>query len=229
MAVDREVSREATLPAFAISIAELELIWSKLDSLFDERGLLFISTLSIELPNETLRFQSLEDLRNHKFVVPRAKSFYLHLRFGRRSVIVSSSGTFGVPGRVAVTAETEMWCAAAQEAVLSVISQHKVWHHWVHPNLPVVLLVITLFSGTAVNSYLKAADPQYQWMLTLGYVATVMSLILLVFGRNWLLPFTTLCLTQHESFIRKHQPELTLFLALLGTVFTVLGTLKGCT
>lgn len=229
MALDREVSREATLPAFSISIAELELVWSKLKTLFDETEPLFVSTASIELPNETLRFQSLEDLRNHTFVVPRAKSFYLYLRYGRRSVFFSSSGTFGLPGKVATTAETEMWCAAAQEAVFSVVSQHKVWHHWVHPNAPLVLLLITLVFWKAFESYSQAADPRYQGILMLGYFATVVFLLLLVFGRNQVLPLTTLRLTQHESFLRKHELEIKIALASIVAVATVLGPLKGCT
>lgn len=49
----REVERERKLPAYSIEITELEILWEKLTSLFDDRDNVF-GTIDIFLEKEKL-------------------------------------------------------------------------------------------------------------------------------------------------------------------------------
>ena len=76
--VKKVVQRERKLPAFSLSIGELEALWSRLTALFDDPADIYAS-FQIRLPLEQLEFSNPEELRQYPHLPSRVTNFHIRL------------------------------------------------------------------------------------------------------------------------------------------------------
>jgi hypothetical protein len=60
----REVEREIRLPAFALTLGELELLWKRIRELFDD-DIACTEEIALAFPSERIRFDSFEELKGY--------------------------------------------------------------------------------------------------------------------------------------------------------------------
>lgn len=58
----KQVNRKRKLPAFSLSIGELEVLWSRLKKLFDDPADIY-ARIDFRLPSEQLEFANFEELK----------------------------------------------------------------------------------------------------------------------------------------------------------------------
>lgn len=215
----REVERTKKMPSFSITVGELEELWNRLTSLW-ESDLTYCS-LDIELASEWLEFSSISELRDYANMPDRITKFSMSFsgdgnRISMRSGVLNDTNII-----VRATSDSEAWCAGAIETIYSYLNTYKKWYSWFNvapigwflfffgniPNIAWVILPKDALSTTAIVAWLAA-------LITIG--------ILYVF-RGKLFPGSILQVRESEGFIRKNSAELSLAIALLSLIATILG------
>lgn len=217
----REVQRERKIPAFSISVGELEVLRNKLASLFARPEEVYCS-INIELSNETLEFRNIEELKEYSELKGVIAKFSFVLSQDGRRVWVGRN-FFESQACVRATAETEGWCAAATETVCSFLQSYKLWYHWFIPlpfwwmlllfNIPNIGLVFPSFSiSKAVSASL--------------FITLIPFLFIYLF-RNKLFPSSVLRVKNEENFISRHTAQLSLLIAVITLLVTLVRTYFG--
>jgi hypothetical protein len=217
----REVERKKKLPAFSFGIGELEILWGRLLALFDSSETVHCN-IEIKLPSENLKFESIEELKRYTQLRGRITKFSLWLSQGGRRVLITSSYSFGFPPEVSATAETERWCAGAIETVFSFVQSNRLWYHW-FVSVPFgVIFYLFLFIPFTALMFLPKGQSLDKTLLT-GWIGIVITLGILYFAKTILLPSSVLRVTQEEGFIRRYAAELSLIIAIITAILTVIG------
>lgn len=218
----RQVRREANLPSFSLGIAELSLIWERLDALFVNVRDKAIY-LDVEFDDEKLTFDDLSELTSAKFTETKSTDFTLHCHGADHSLHLYTALHAGSQPKLVVTSESEAWAAGAREVVLSAINQNRVWHYWLRPKLVAALLFLAMLGSVATTSFMSTRKLPGFGPVAAGLAAVLLILALLYFARRRFLPMATLRLVPHESFWRRYSVELTLALAFLSVLLTAYG------
>lgn len=74
----KEVNRERKLPAFSLSIGELEALGSHLTALIDDPADI-LASIQIRLPLEQLEFANTAELRQYPHLPSRVMNFHIRL------------------------------------------------------------------------------------------------------------------------------------------------------
>ena len=218
----REIRRETDLPPFDLGLPELELLWIRLESLFENCE--YISkSLDMEFTDEKLSFDSIEEIQAEKFSHNSSVSFNIYFSGSGRRIHLRTPSMPGSPAKLIVTAESEIWAAGVREVVLTVINQNKAWHHWVRPKLISGMLLLGMLATTVSTTYMEARNLTVEKSAVAGVAGTLAVLALLFFGRQRILPIARLRLKTSESLWRKYSVELTLLLALVSALLTAYG------
>jgi hypothetical protein len=122
----REVQREVQLSAFNLDRGDVELIWRRIAELF-EGGKPTKATISLSFRSERLTFDSLAELAEYRGLRGSVTQFSIEMRHGQRSVALTSGGLFSRTPSIKAEGESDVWCAAAIEAVAHVVNQRRVW------------------------------------------------------------------------------------------------------
>jgi hypothetical protein len=232
--VKKEVSRERELPAFSLSISELEALWSRLTKLFNDSAHLY-TTVEIELPLQKLKFENLEELKEYKHLPSRVTNFDIWLsQEERRITIGSHQRRWGSRATVRATAEAEAWCAGAIETVFSFVQSYKLWYGW-FLSKPVFLALNLMAVAPAVammatGGHLERVHPflnEHLAVVTIGWPGAVYSLVLLWLANNRLLPSAVIRMSDSEGFFRKHATELQTASFLIAAVVAILTFIWG--
>lgn len=218
----REVERQRRLPAFSLSIGELEALVDRLLALFDDPSRVDL-TIDIQLPSEQLQFSSVEELREYKSLPPQLTSFSLWLsRAGRRVWFRSARSPFS-PAEVSAKAESEAWCAGAIDTAHSFVAARKLWYHW-FVSAPIGWLLFGLGNLPTVALALLPSGYTFGRVVLFAWVGVFLALFLLYFGREKVFPSGLIRLRESDGgFVRKHVAELSLAIALVSAVLTVVG------
>lgn len=219
--MNRHVERRRNLPAFSIGLGELEVLWNRMIAVFgpgDPDGAL----IKISLRSEALEFRTPDELRNYAELKGRVTKFSLHFYQGRRILNVFPGSLVNPVPSVFAQGETEAWSAGAVEVVYSFLRSHRLWYHWfVSSPMAVLIFVVTLSSSAAL--VLLPKSPAFPRWIVLAWFSTLIVFNLLYLARAILLPSSVLRITNEESFVRRHIAELSLVVALLSVVLTVVG------
>jgi hypothetical protein len=119
--MQRQVERKRQLPAFTLSLGELEVLWSRVIERFDASADVYAS-ITINLPLETLSFSNPEELRQYSALPSVITNFRIYFSDSlRRNISISSglSSSWQTRYSVRAAAESEAWCAGAVETVAS--------------------------------------------------------------------------------------------------------------
>lgn len=219
--MNRYVERRRNLPAFSIGLGELEVLWNRIIAVFGPDGP-DGALVKISLRTETLEFHTLDELRNYAELKGRVTKFSLHFYQGRRILNVFP-GSLGNPvPYVFAQGETEGWSAGAVEVVCSFLQSHRLWYYWFVPSPVAALLCVVALASSAVV-WLLPKSPALPLWIVLAWFSTLIAFTVFHLARAILLPSSVLRITNEESFFRRHVAELSLVLALLSAVLTVVG------
>jgi hypothetical protein len=217
----REISRKKTLPAFRIDMAELGLLWERLVALFNDPSRVH-GSLTLELPTETLKFANFGELKNHDKLPPTANKFSLLLMEGERHIFIGTSGIVSSKPEVSVGGESEAWCAGAVETAFVFFVQHKASYNWFIA-APIGWLLVLLTYGAGLASSFLAKDVKVPLPAFVGWLSLVVTFTLLYALRAKLFPMTVLSIRNTDGFFRRHVAELTLLVAVVSALLTVIG------
>lgn len=222
----REISRKTPLPPFSIGLAELELIWRRLESHFGSDPVSMY--VDIGFAHEKLTFDTVGELQTATF--PRANStdFTLHCHGGKAYLHIYTPPHSGMQQATLVaSADSDVWEAGAREIVLTVINQNRVWHHWLSQKIFAGLLVGVVFSLGLGLGFFGVSPASKNVAALLGAAIAVFLLLMLYVGRHRVLPTATLRLIATEYFWRRYSLDLTLGLSLLAVLISIWGVFAG--
>jgi len=215
----REVEREIQLPAFELERGDLELLWTRMRSLFPVDASVY-ATISISRPSERLTFESMEELRKYTDLRGSAHRFALQMRFENQSVSVSSGGVFSSAPILKVEGKTDVWCAGAIEAVQHVVRLRRVWYYWLS-SFPFLFAFLLLSAGPVANfGPFRDVEKQSIYML-LSWLSVTAVFGYFALSKDSILPAATIVFTREYGFIRRYAAELGLVLGLLSLAFAL--------
>jgi len=218
--MEREVEREKKLPAFSIRLGELEALWQRLLSLYDNAENVY-GSIDITLSAEKLEFDNIEELKQYPGLKGKITNFSLRVSKGGRRVYLRSGSFLNSECIVSAAAETEAWCAGAIETVFSFLRSYKVWYSWLaSAPLGWVLLIFANIPSIAFWTLPKGSIG----MLSItGWLSTLIALVFIYFFRWRLFPVAAIRITEEESYIRRYSSELSLIIALLSVILTLVS------
>lgn len=222
----REVKREKRLPAFSINVDELGILWTRLIALFDENQTVY-STIKISLPSEELEFDTIEELKQYPQLKGKITKFSLWLSQARtRHISIRSSSFLNSQAEVSASADNEAWCAGAIETTFSFLQAHKLWYHW-FVAAPIGWLLLLLANAPTIAGLFLPKGEVIDKFVYAGWLSITLAIAIPYFGKSKLLPASVIRVTDEEGFIRKHGVELSLLIAVLSAVLTVVGWFVG--
>ena len=210
----REIEREVRLPAFALQVGELELLWQRMHQMF-EPGSIGKESIDLSLPSERLHFDSLEELRSYKQMRGRVTNFSLRIVASSTSITLKTGGLFSNIPTLKVEGDSDIWCAGAVEAVMSVVQRNRTWYWWL-VRAPLATLFFLASVGPYFYNWVTPGIVKVSVPLVIAYVSLVFTLGFLFLTRDKLLPTATLVFTNDLGFIRKYGAELGLVLGLIS-------------
>lgn len=214
----RSIRRIEYLPSFSLGLAELCLLWTRLEPLFEgDKDKSFY--VEVDFDDETLTLDSIDELRSAQYPRSESSTFALHCHGTERSIHIYTPPHSGRQSRLSVVSESEIWIAGGCEVVLNIIEQNRAWHHWLRPKVLDFLLLLLLLIAVGVTA---VSITSTRWGQpgagTLGLLGASLVLASLLFGRNRLLPAATLRLNEVESVWRRYSVELTMAFAFLSVL-----------
>jgi hypothetical protein len=225
--VKKEVNRERKLPAFSLSLGELEVLWSRLTEQFDDPADIH-ARIQIRFSSEQLEFANFEELKQYPRLPPRATNFDVWLSQNERRITIHSQRRLGFRARVSATAETEAWCAGAIETVFSFLQSYKLWYSWFLStpvfwvlNLMAIAPALAIMSTGGHPEKLHPFLAEHSIAAAIGWPGVVYAFLLLWLNNERLLPSAVIRISDNEGFIRKHNIEL----MVVGAVVTAVAAI----
>jgi hypothetical protein len=217
----QEVHRESSLPAFELNIGDLELLLERLRALFDS-PVDVRSSIDIDLKSEQLSFSSVDEIRAFNELPKRCTKFRISLSQGSKRLSISSNAFFRSNGRVFASAEHEAWCAGVVDTVNSFILPRRTWYWWIIA-APLNMLFYVYFG---VSLTLLASLPkgkQIELRMIFAWAGMFIFLGILALGKERLLPASAIQKSEEEGFVRNHIAELSLAVAALSALISLIG------
>lgn len=221
----REVQREAKLPAFSVTVGELELLWHRLVALFDSPDGIY-ATIGINLPSEQLEFRSVEEMKAYPELRGSLTKFSIRLSKGERRIAIRAGGILMSRAEATATAESEVWCAGALECVTTFSSAHAVWYNW-FLSAPIGWILVVVANAPMLASLAYPKGAQMDKPLVYAWFGVTCTLAFLYVAKGWLLPAAVIRVSEAESLLRRRAPELSLLIALISAALTVIGWFIG--
>ena len=218
----KEVQRERELPAFVLTVGELETLWLRLSALFDNSENIHAS-ITVQLPSEILDFENIQELQQYNQLPARITNFTVRLIQNEFCVTIYSRRLINSKARVSATSGSEAWCAGAIETVYSFVQSHKLWYSW-FVSAPIGwILVLVVNSPAPMFYFMQKNGIQITSVVVFGWLGAFITLFILYFGRERLLPSAILTISESRGFVRSHVAELSLAIAIVSAILTVIG------
>ena len=206
----REYNKTKKLPSFIIDLNKLEILYKRLNSLFDtEDSEKLNSSISIEIDTETLFFDDIEDINRNSHELPnKIENFSISVskKWGK-SVDIYSYGSpfFPFNYTVCATSDSEAWCAGAVETAYSFFNSNSRWYKFISSFIGWMILIIILSFFVLKHNewYLKnCAEPLFYTLILFCFF---------YFFRGKLFPYGVLVIKEEDNFFRKYDKEIGLF------------------
>jgi hypothetical protein len=212
----REVEREVRLPAFALQMGEMELLWQRMQQLF-ESTMTRKESIELSLPSERIQFDSLDELKAYKQIRGRVTNFTLRISQGSTSVTVKTGGLFSNVPTLKAEGDSDIWCAGAVEAVISVVLRNRMWYWWLI-RAPLMLLFVLAAMTPYLHNWLLSRELKMSPVVAMAWLSIVFTLGFIAFTRDRLLPTAALVFTNDLGFIRRYGAELGLALGVISLI-----------
>jgi hypothetical protein len=217
----REVKRSRGLQAFRIDLPQLEALLIRIVGLFPSTPV--SQVINVRVGDEELEFANVEEMRTYADLPSRITSFRIRVSEGSRRVSLAAERQVGTPTSASVSAEAETpaWCAGAVETVDTFLRGHRQWYFWFRggPLLIAAILAMILPAVALALAGVETVAIRFLAPSIAGFIA----LLGLYLMEDRLFPVAVLEVRQVETAIRQYMPELTLFMAALALVLTILG------
>ena len=126
----RKVEREQQLPAYSLTLAQLEALTERLRTLFPKPEEVILN-VDVKLRSEKLTFESIDELKAYSQLTGNVTQFSVWLSDSPHQIWMSTADMiFDNRTKVRAYGENEAWCAGAIETVQSFIQTRKLWYHW---------------------------------------------------------------------------------------------------
>jgi hypothetical protein len=215
----REVEREIRLPAFALPLGELELLWKRMSDVFIGQEKIRKS-ISFSIPRESLEFDSVEELRAYPELRGQVTKFSISMARGNESIVVKSGGFFSAVPVLMVRGHTDLWCASAVEAVIGVVDRNRTWYWWLM-RLPFTLLFFFAAILPVATNWLLSREVKYSLPVTVAWFSAVATLGFISFSHEKLLPQATVVISNELGFVRRYGAEIGLALGLISFIASI--------
>lgn len=216
----REVEREVRLPAFALVMGEFELLFQRMVDVFADSKPTQ-QKISLSVPNESLQFESVLELREYKELRGRITNFSISMSCGAKSINVRSGGFFSSAPVLKVQGDSDLWCASAIEAVAMVINRNRAWYWWLMRLPFTFLFLIASMLPYLVNS-IYSKEVTFSPAVSLAWLSTVLTLGFIAFTHEKLLPQAAIVVTNDLGFLRRYGAEIGLVLGVFSFIASVL-------
>ncbi len=217
----REVKRRRKLPVFRLDLPAFQDLLVCMTGLFaiDPRA----PTIRLRSRNEELLFEGIEDLVAATSELPaRVSDFSVHyVCSDSRSLLLESSGFLGSQATITAEGPDFAWCAGASATVVQRLRQHSRWYGPIR-GWPLGAMVL-ITANLPMLSRLTGTSLFRSWAATGAWAAVLGTSLALYISRRRLLPVATLDLRSSEAAVRRYMPEITLAVAILALLLTVLG------
>lgn len=221
LTMKREVSRDKYLPAFALNIDDLEILLSRLLTLFNEVDTIYTS-IKPDLRRETLIFKNVEEIRENNGLRGQIKNFSLYLSQDDKSILVRSGWLLDSRPSVSTSSSNEAWCAGAVETISSFFQSKHQWYFW-FVSWAIGPISIAFSSIPLLAKVLLPRAFHLQGLALYSWTLLVIVLMFLYLAKDSLLPSASIIITQEDSFLRRHSGELSLLVAIVTVILTVIG------
>lgn len=223
--MEKEVKREKVIPAFSINIDELDILWGKIESLFDPQDKIY-SSLDIIFPKEKLTFENIKELRSYQELKGKIFRFSLHVSNNNKRVSLWNSDFSLNDSRATVYAsgDSEHWCAGAVDTVYSYLQSYKLWYHWLVVT-PFGILLMVLFCVPILLIKTQNQSELIKSWFVFGWSAFLVPLALVFLFKNKILPAAILNFSNDENLLRRYSPEIIAVCAILSVILMVIGFL----
>lgn len=129
-------------------------------------------------------------------------------------------------GLLSAKADNEAWCAGAIETAFSFLHSQRPWYHWfISSPLGWILSAFAYIPSISLPFLPKGAIIDKPFVY--AWVAITATLAVLYVARSQLLPTSVLVLSEDEGFLRRNAAELSLLIALVSAVLTIIGWYVG--
>lgn len=219
----REIERSRKIPAFSIDLADLEVMFTRIEDSFD-RDNDFHARISITLPSETLEFDGLEELKSYTGLKGTITDFSFSMSdLGKRRLsFYTVGGIFDKESIVRAYADNEAWCAGVIDVVYTYLGSHRAWYYWLFSAPVGWILPISLY-GPLIGMLFIPKEAKINIVMLASWATIVFGLGFLLFFRIKIFHPASLRISEEEGFIRRHAGELSLAIALLSVVLTIVG------
>jgi len=221
----REVKRTKPLPAFRLDVAELGLLWQRCADLFDVPAEVR-STLTIELPSESLEFKTFQELEGFADLPPEIRKLSLRFFDDNRHLSVRSASLIGDRPVVDARGESEAWCAGAVETVYAFIANHKAPYSWFIGFPFGWLMFVLCFAMPAALTVMQKVSPEPVRLPPFAFASWLLLLAacsFMFFFRNSLFPMSTLTIRESRGFLGRNLAEIGLLVAFLSFLVSCIG------
>lgn len=224
--MERKVDRERKLSAFEIDLGDLEALLQRLCQLFDSQAVVRCK-IEISLKQESLTFKSVDEIKEYGALKGSVAKFFIRIfDMNCRSISVSSGCRIFYQATVSANAESEAWCAGAIETVTSFLQTKRVWYHWFAAWPYTVLILIMAGIPYAIGKIIEK-DFFKNKSFAIGWLITMLLFAILSISRERFFPAGSLTITSDESFLRRKASELTLIIAIISALLTIIGWFVG--
>lgn len=221
----REVERDQKLTSFKIGIAELEVLVDRLLGLFPDPEKVHCS-VDINLKTEKLEFESVAELKQYSSLKGVVTKFQLWLSQDGKRISLRSGGIFGGRGSISAKADNEAWCAGAIETVSSFLQTHRLWYHWFITS-PLGWILSALIYVPIITAAIIPKGTYIEKPIVYAWVAITATFAVLYVARSKLLPSSILVLSGEEGFFQRNAAQLSLLIAVISAVLTIIGWYVG--
>lgn len=222
----REVTRERELPSFKFSIKQLSTLWERMFSLFQSEMVTF-QRIRIELEKEEITFDSIDELSNYSDSLKQITVFDIYVSSSSKSICVSNNLFSFYKPKVCAHGDSVAWCAGAVESIYDFVNKKKLWYHWffripffgIFSILNIIFLVCLFIFYYVFKVHIL---PDY----IIGYFLIISVLGILGFLRRKLFSSASIILVEDSSFFRKHVVEITITIALITCIATIVAMIN---
>ena len=108
----------------------------------------------------------------------------------------------------------------------SFTQSHRLWYHW-FVSAPIGWLFVIFANIPTIALLVLPKGQSLEKPVFAGWLAVTITLGILYFARTKLLPSSVIVVTREEGFVRRNAAELSLLVAIVSAVLTVIGWFFG--
>jgi hypothetical protein len=227
--IRRTIDRNERLPDFRCDIAQLQSLFNRIIEHFGETAELSMS-ISVPLKTEKLDFDNFDEMKLYDGLPPKITKYSISLRErnGNKSCSLRT-GLLIEKVQINVSADNEAWCAGITELCRDFAQRHRMWYAFIKRSYLFILFFI-MSVIPAISKYLFRDDILFSTFYSgLRWFFVWISIGMLAYFDDSIFPASIVIIRKERSLWREYVPELSLIVAILALVITIVGVIIQAT